>query len=159
MPQIHQRACLIFTLLFSGCSPQDATPQGVDSAADQAPVAPAPPKENIGDIMKRYKDAPECEGKDYADFISMENRISEGVPDTPPELIWVVEKLRESAAHSMIEVAEYATEKHCPQTARKTYLAVIDTFTGSDYAAVRQRAQIGIDDLRAAQMQVKGAQP
>jgi len=43
-----------------------------------------------------------------------------------------------------------AADKGCGPTARTLYLYVIETFTGSAYAAMRQRAQIGIDDLRAA---------
>jgi hypothetical protein len=48
----------------------------------------------------------------------------------------------------MLEVADAARDHGCKDAARRLYDAVIGTYTGSAYAALRQRAQIGIDDLR-----------
>ncbi len=48
----------------------------------------------------------------------------------------------------MLTVADAARDHGCKQVARRLYDTVIATYTGSAYAALRQRAQIGIDDLR-----------
>ncbi len=48
----------------------------------------------------------------------------------------------------VLEVADAAREHGCKKVARGLYDAVIATYTGAAYAALRQRAQIGIDDLR-----------
>ena len=48
----------------------------------------------------------------------------------------------------VLEVADAARQHRCPDVARGLYDAVIATYTGSAYAALRQRAQIGIEDLR-----------
>ncbi len=48
----------------------------------------------------------------------------------------------------ILEVADAAREHGCKKVARGLYDAVIATYTGAAYAALRQRAQIGIDDLR-----------
>ena len=148
-------AALVLVGCLSGCTGSgDQQPSGVDLSASE-PAAPtsSPPEENIGDIMARYKRSADCEGADYAAFNKTAGQIIDGTSNTPPGLIGLETGLRQSVARSMIDLAEDAVEKKCLKTARKTYLAVIDTFTGSAYAAARQRAQIGIDDLRAAQMQ------
>lgn len=48
----------------------------------------------------------------------------------------------------ILEVADAAREHGCKKVARGLYDRVIATYTGAAYAALRQRAQIGIDDLR-----------
>ena len=48
----------------------------------------------------------------------------------------------------ILEVGDAAKSRGCKTDARKMYDAVISTYVGSGYAALRQRAQIGIDDLR-----------
>ena len=48
----------------------------------------------------------------------------------------------------ILEVADAARQHRCAAVARDLYDAVIATYTGSAYAALRQRAQIGIEDLR-----------
>ena len=48
------------------------------------------------------------------------------------------------------EVAGLYEKIGCAAKARETYLFVIETFIGIGYSAMRQRAQIGIDDLRAS---------
>lgn len=47
-------------------------------------------------------------------------------------------------------VAQAAADKGCSDLARELYLDVIDRYTGTAYAAMRERARIGIDDLRAS---------
>jgi hypothetical protein len=54
------------------------------------------------------------------------------------------------AAADYNRVAQTAANKGCDATARRIYLKVVDRYVGPDYAAMRQRAQIGLDDLRAA---------
>jgi hypothetical protein len=48
----------------------------------------------------------------------------------------------------VLQVADAARQHHCTVVARNLYDTVIATYTGSAYAALRQRAQIGIEDLR-----------
>jgi hypothetical protein len=48
----------------------------------------------------------------------------------------------------VLEVADAARQHRCTKVARDLYDTVIATYTGSAYAALRQRAQIGIEDLR-----------
>jgi hypothetical protein len=48
----------------------------------------------------------------------------------------------------VLDVADAARAHHCTKVAREIYDAVIRTYVGSDYAALRQRAEIGIRDLK-----------
>lgn len=48
----------------------------------------------------------------------------------------------------ILEVADAARLRGCKHVARGLYDAVIASYIGGAYAALRQRAQIGIDDLR-----------
>jgi hypothetical protein len=48
----------------------------------------------------------------------------------------------------ILEVADDAQERGCKPAARSLYDAVIAIYTGGAYTALRQRAQIGIGDLR-----------
>lgn len=48
----------------------------------------------------------------------------------------------------ILEVADAARQQGCKSAARHLYDAVIAIYVGEGYAALRQRAQIGIDDLR-----------
>jgi hypothetical protein len=51
-------------------------------------------------------------------------------------------------AELTLEVADAAADAGCPEQARALYREVIRTFTGSGYAAHRQRAEIGLAELR-----------
>jgi hypothetical protein len=48
----------------------------------------------------------------------------------------------------ILQVAEAARDHGCNEVARGIYDSVIATYTGAAYASLRQRAQIGIEDLR-----------
>lgn len=48
----------------------------------------------------------------------------------------------------ILQVADAARQHHCNEVAHDLYDTVIATYIGAAYAALRQRAQIGIDHLR-----------
>jgi hypothetical protein len=50
----------------------------------------------------------------------------------------------------ILDVADGASEHGCPDTARKLYRYVIETYIGLGYTAHRQRAEIGLADLRGS---------
>ena len=47
----------------------------------------------------------------------------------------------------ILEVADDARDHGCKAMARHLYDAVIEIYVGGDYAALRQRTQIGVDGL------------
>ena len=48
----------------------------------------------------------------------------------------------------VLDVADGARDRGCKKEARSLYDSVISIYTGTAYSSLRQRAQIGIDDLR-----------
>jgi hypothetical protein len=46
-------------------------------------------------------------------------------------------------------VADYSLQRGCLDVADKYYRSIVNIFTGTSYASYRQRAQIGIDDVRS----------
>ncbi len=56
--------------------------------------------------------------------------------------------LAESAG-LILDLADAAADRDCPEFARALYRAVITTYIGTGYVAHRQRAEIGLVDLRA----------
>jgi hypothetical protein len=145
--------CIMVMSFTAGCSPVDT--EATTSDYQPPPVVAPAPIENTASTLDHYRAAAECEGKDYDDVMALGNQSADLPTLDGAAGFQITLNLRQRVAHIMIELAEDADAKGCVKTARKTYLAIIDTFTGSAYEAVRQRAQIGIDDLRAAQMQPK----
>jgi hypothetical protein len=47
-----------------------------------------------------------------------------------------------------LDVADAAADKGCPAQARLLYRHVVRTFVGTAYAAYRQRAEIGLAEIR-----------
>jgi len=58
--------------------------------------------------------------------------------------------LRQQGAGWVLDVADGAADHGCPDLARKLYRHVIETYIGWGYAAHRQRAEIGLADLRGS---------
>ena len=54
-----------------------------------------------------------------------------------------------------LEIADSARKRGCLDFADGVYRYVISTFIGTGYAAHRQRAQIGLDDIRAVRTRSK----
>jgi hypothetical protein len=110
------------------------------------------------EAIAAYRAQTECEGK-WFDVIKiglMVDNITAGDARYLRQQNMMV--ISQTVAARWNTFAGLAAEKGCGSTARTLYLYVIETFTGSAYAAMRQRAQIGIDDLRAAQVRDSAVQ-
>lgn len=57
--------------------------------------------------------------------------------------------LRDSAGHLLFQ-ADEMKRKGCLDEADRGYREVVSTYVGNGYAAYRQRAEIGIEDIRRA---------
>jgi hypothetical protein len=75
---------------------------------------------------------------------------------TDEGLYYVARKEREKSqvlaaelATRLFYVADKALGAGCLSTADRYYRRIIEIFTGTSYASYRQRAQIGIDDVRS----------
>lgn len=59
-------------------------------------------------------------------------------------------RTRQLTAGLILEIGDRALKKGCLDFAEEAYRTVIATFTGFGYVAHRQRAEIGLQDIRAA---------
>ncbi len=50
---------------------------------------------------------------------------------------------------AVLQVADAYRDRGCPREARRLYDEVLKVFTGTAYASLRDRAKVGIDDLRS----------
>jgi hypothetical protein len=100
--------------------------------------------------LAEYRKDPDCEGETYrvlglaleVEDISFDAALYARKPDA-------LEK-GQLVASDYNRVAQAAADKGCRALARSLFLKVMETYVGSGYAAMRQRAQIGIEDLRDA---------
>ena len=61
-----------------------------------------------------------------------------------------------SSGDWQIEVADGARQHGCTEFARQVYYDVLSTYIGSRYAALRQRAEIGIEEVLSAEQILQG---
>ncbi len=102
------------------------------------------------EILHSASSLSEC---DSAELRSFEERIS--VIEFIGNGVIAVERrftlrVNSNIASTHNELGSYAFRRGCLEDARRIFLYVIEIYVGSGYAAIRQRAQIGIDDVRAA---------
>lgn len=90
---------------------------------------------------------PDCASKDLNDAIVFSQGIISALVQKPGNLD---PTLFLELGASALDVGDGARIAGCREDARKMYDYVIRVFVGGAYAGLRQRAQIGIDDLRAA---------
>jgi hypothetical protein len=84
-----------------------------------------------------------CRSKNLWGSVTFAKYVLEKLPpsDTPIDLY-------QDVAVWYLEAAAAAAKRGCPAAAKEIYTSVIETFIGSAYDAYRQRAEIGLDDLR-----------
>jgi hypothetical protein len=76
-------------------------------------------------------------------------RFDEGLYHESREIRQTGFKFAGELASRLFLVADQALKSGCLTVADRYYHRVIDIFTGTAYASYRQRAQIGIDDVRS----------
>ena len=125
------------------------------SSKNQPQPAPSGPLLDDG-TLQRYRAEPGCSGKMHnlvQLFLNIGDVYAEaGNIARKPDAL----QRGQSAAMGYNKAAQAAADKGCPDAARRWWLTVIETYVGTGYAAMRQRAQIGIDDLRAASQRRPG---
>jgi hypothetical protein len=103
----------------------------------------------LPEVVEAYRLDRQCDGAAYTaarEKIAYFSRQHYSADDLMAQLISATYV---HAAKSLTDLGEIAAQKHCAAVARKTLLDVISVYTGSNYVAIRQRAQVLLDDLRA----------
>ena len=154
-------AALALTILlpFSGLQSVAAEKTKGSQGQAQKPTADIGPRPIGHELLEDYRAEPGCENRYFdalrnslaIDDLGVRARIYARRPDAL--------EYGQQAAINYNQAAQVAADKGCPAIARGLWLSVIEQFTGSGYAAQRQRAQIGIDDLRSAAIQPRSPSP
>jgi hypothetical protein len=139
---------LMLAILFVGCTPPPLKPH-VSAAAAEAKVSVALMKlmlemRKIADTSMANFEAEtptNCQSPHLTKALDVAER-SGSIASTL--------RSRQDAAEMMLDVADRAQKKGCLDVADQTHRQVIANYIGSGYAAYRQRAEIGIADIRAA---------
>lgn len=117
------------------------------SASDFYPNIPA-----AQSAYQAYADTKDCAGAEFVDLLDIldartafakSNLVTDnmGVSTNGVDIV-------NQTGLAYVAIGDLAGSKGCAKEARSIYLAVIESFTGVDFAALRERAMIGIDDLR-----------
>lgn len=98
-------------------------------------------------VLKVILDSTELHGEVHLDYLESKSRPSAKDYD---DISWTVTELQATVAEYNA-LAYAAQKKGCLDMARETYVEVIERFIGEGFTAMRQRAQVGIDDIRELQ--------
>jgi hypothetical protein len=99
--------------------------------------------------LAAYAVAPACADPAFNEAMAEALLLEVGIETDQPSLLQRMRDNRDYAGMSLNQLGEDAVKKKCRNEARKAFLTVIETLTGNSYASIRQRAQIGLDDVRA----------
>jgi len=87
----------------------------------------------------------DCASKDLLDSIRLARAVAANFNDL---------EMRQRSATYQLDIADGALRKSCIDFADVVYRDVIKIYTGLGYAAHRQRAEIGLADVREARRRV-----
>lgn len=136
---------LIMMIGLGGCA------TGYNSALQKVLDSNAENRAQMRNGLEAYKTEAGCDGPSYRQVSFGADLLSIGFDGTNDlSLLEMSRSNRQSAASGLNRLGEAAAAKGCRDAARRAYLKVIETYTGSAFSSARQVAQIGIDDLRSA---------
>lgn len=131
----------------SGCT----AVTGYDTALQKVQDGNTAARNKIQVGLVAYGSSPDCEGADYRDVSFGSDLLAIGSSELTLDagINQMYRRNRRDAVGALITLGDKATQKGCREAARKTYLKVIDTYSQPSDELFRQRAKIGLDDLRA----------
>jgi len=158
-----RRLWIMLALCLWGCANVGVEPAALDSQVQTGSIAPPvnPGEAARGELRKvQHKAVEEARGPVRA-FLA-----EKGAGCASPKLKEAVSKVMETtvavastmkpeygamleAGAAVLDVADGAKRKGCTRNARELYDFVLRNFAGIGYAALRERATVGIKDLRA----------
>ncbi len=125
-----------------------ASVASAQSASDFYPNIPA-----AQSAYTAYADAQACDGPELAVLLEiMDVRMSFARASLVTDNMGATSDgtgVAHKTGLAYVALGDLALSKGCSGEARSLYLTVVETFTGEVFSALRQRAGIGIDDLRA----------
>jgi hypothetical protein len=146
-------ALVLSSVTLAACAPAGTSYPSAQARADEASrQLDALIAENRGKLdaaLAAYAVAPACADPAFDEAMSKARILEVGIETDDLTLLQSFRENRVYAGMSLNRLGDDAVKKKCRIEARTAFLTVIETFTGSFYTAIRQRAQIGLDDVRA----------
>jgi hypothetical protein len=110
--------------------------------------------------LSRFNDAPDCDGADLRVVAEKVAELERNVanldpsdpvfsPSTRAELLRIQAGSIERHTSLAFALADAALKSGCLDTADQAYRRLVVFYTGANYAGIRDRAKLGIDDVRA----------
>jgi hypothetical protein len=158
-----RRLWIILALFLWGCASAGVEPAALDSQMQTGSTTPPSDAGEAarGELRKVQHKAVEEARKPVQAFLA-----EKGTDCTSPRLKEAVQKVTDTAiamastmkpeygamleaGAAVLDVADGAKRKGCARNARELYDFVLKNFAGLGYAALRERATVGIKDLQA----------
>lgn len=107
--------------------------------------------------LGRFMDAPDCNGADLRvvaeQVADLERTIALFDPSQTPsirdQMLAYQDQARERHTSLAFALADGALRNGCLDVADQAYRRIISFYTGSVYSGIRDRAKLGVDDVRA----------
>lgn len=141
-------ACLVVVV---GCATSGVQPTARGGSSEsEAARNRARPYEEAAALLMQYENVPGCDGsaveaklQDLEADVARWNRVSTHFPHYAREA-------RERHTALTFQYADAALHRRCLEAADRTCRRVFDFYVGALYSGIRDRARLGIDDVRAA---------
>jgi hypothetical protein len=110
------------------------------------------------EALVRFMDTPDCNGADLRvvaeEIADLERTIALFDPSQTPsirnQMLAHQDQARERHTSLAFALADGALKNGCLDAADHAYRRIISYYTGSAYSGIRDRAKLGVDDVRAA---------
>jgi hypothetical protein len=158
-----RRLWIILALCLWGCANSGVEPAALDSQVQTGSIAlPVDPGETArGELRKVQHKAVEEARRPVRAFLAEKGtdcaspRLKEAVSKVTETAVAVASTMKPEygamleAGAAVLDVADGAKRKGCTRNARELYDFVLKNFAGLGYATLRERATVGIKELRA----------
>jgi hypothetical protein len=158
-----RRLWIILALFLWGCANSAVEPAALDSQVQTGSIVPPvdPGETARGELRKVQHKAVEEARRPVRAFLAEKGtdcaspRLKEAVSKVTETAVAVASTMRPEygamleAGAAVLDVADGAKRKGCTRNARELYDFVLKNFAGLGYAALRERATVGIKDLQA----------
>jgi hypothetical protein len=118
------------------------------SASDFYPSIPA-----AQSAYRAYLETKDCAGAEFLELLDiLDARLSFAKSNLVTDRMGATSdgiQALHQAGLAMVSIGDLAASKDCARESQLLYVAVIETFIDVEFAALRERAMVGIADLRA----------
>lgn len=143
---------LLLVVMSCAPTPPQSTPTGAGPTAEEAAENRARPYTEGMQALTQYRSEPGCDGPGNAavaaNLADLE-RMTYQLNLVGGNLAYLAREAKGRHQDLAFGYADTALGKGCLDTADSVYRSLINFYTGAAYSGIRDRARVGIDDVRA----------